>query len=214
VVRRSFRLGLRLGLLVGVIAALVKVMQARRTADQLSGAGWGTSDPGWVPPAPPPSVPRQPVTAPIAVLEEVGDSLPAGVVAPGLVEEHVVPAPSPPTPRPATKAPTKAAPAKAAPVTTAPAKAVSTKAGPAMAGSAKAVSAKAAKTPAKRTKAAVGAWVEPIGATCPPTHPIKAKLASRLFHIPGMFAYDRTRPDRCYADESAATAEGFTRAKR
>jgi hypothetical protein len=29
-----------------------------------------------------------------------------------------------------------------------------------------------------------------------------------------MFAYDRTRPDRCYADEAAAAADGFTKAKR
>ena len=49
---------------------------------------------------------------------------------------------------------------------------------------------------------------------CPPSHPIKAKLASRLFHLPGMFAYDRTRPDRCYRDETGAVADGLTRAKR
>jgi len=50
--------------------------------------------------------------------------------------------------------------------------------------------------------------------TCPPSHPIKAKLSSRIFHLPGMFAYERTRPDRCYVDETSATSEGFIRAKR
>ena len=50
--------------------------------------------------------------------------------------------------------------------------------------------------------------------TCPPTHPVKAKLASKLFHLPGMFAYARTRPDRCYLDADTAVGDGFTQAKR
>jgi hypothetical protein len=45
-------------------------------------------------------------------------------------------------------------------------------------------------------------------------HPIKAKPSRRIFHLPGMFAYERTRPDRCCVDETTATGEGFTRAKR
>jgi len=67
---------------------------------------------------------------------------------------------------------------------------------------------------AKRAAAAATPFVEPVGGICPQTHPVKAKLASRLFHLPGMFAYDRTRPDRCYVDASAAEADGFTRARR
>jgi D-3-phosphoglycerate dehydrogenase len=58
------------------------------------------------------------------------------------------------------------------------------------------------------------AWVEAADGTCPPTHPVKAKLASKLFHLPGMFAYVRTRPDRCYLDADTAVADGFTQAKR
>lgn len=58
------------------------------------------------------------------------------------------------------------------------------------------------------------AWVEPSGDTCPGSHPIKAKLSSKIFHLPGMFAYDRTNPDRCYRDEDAAAADGLRRAKR
>ena len=58
------------------------------------------------------------------------------------------------------------------------------------------------------------AWVEPVNGACPPSHPVKAKLASRLFHLPGMAAYARTRPDRCYLDADAAEGDGFTRAKR
>ena len=57
-------------------------------------------------------------------------------------------------------------------------------------------------------------WVEPVGTTCPPDHPVKVKMASRLFRVPGMFAYERTKPDRCYPNEDGAIADGFTRAQR
>ncbi len=57
-------------------------------------------------------------------------------------------------------------------------------------------------------------WVEPEDGVCPASHPVKAKLASGLFHLPGMAAYNRTRPDRCYTDEASATEDGLTRAKR
>lgn len=50
--------------------------------------------------------------------------------------------------------------------------------------------------------------------SCPPTHHIKAKATSGLYHLPGMVFYNRTKPDRCYADESAAVADGFTKSKR
>jgi hypothetical protein len=56
--------------------------------------------------------------------------------------------------------------------------------------------------------------VDPIDGTCPATHPIKAKAASGIYHMPGMANYQRTRPDRCYAEESAAEADGFTKSKR
>jgi hypothetical protein len=46
------------------------------------------------------------------------------------------------------------------------------------------------------------------------SHPVKAKESSRLYHLPGMLAYDRTRPDRCYLSPEAAEADGFARAKR
>jgi hypothetical protein len=58
------------------------------------------------------------------------------------------------------------------------------------------------------------AWVKPDGATCPPGYPVKAKTASRVFRIPGMFSYEDSKPERCYCDEDAAVADGFTRAKR
>jgi hypothetical protein len=58
------------------------------------------------------------------------------------------------------------------------------------------------------------AWVEAEDGTCPDGYPVKAKLSSRLFHLPGMLAYERTKPDRCYTDAAAAEADGFTRARR
>lgn len=57
-------------------------------------------------------------------------------------------------------------------------------------------------------------WVEPKGTTCPASHPVKAKLASGVFHLPGMMHYDRTKPDRCYADPASAEADGLRQAKR
>jgi hypothetical protein len=58
-------------------------------------------------------------------------------------------------------------------------------------------------------------WVAPSSdGICPSSHPIRAKLTSKLFHLPGMFAYDRTKPDRCYANESDAEADGLRKAKR
>lgn len=116
--------------------------------------------------------------------------------------------PDPEAPAPA------AAPAPASsagtPVVTKPAP-IAPKAAPA-----KKAAKKATKKAAPRTTKAVAtdAWVEPQGDGCPPSHPVKAKLASRIFHLPGMLNYDRTRPDRCYLDAATATADGFRPAKR
>ena len=78
--------------------------------------------------------------------------------------------------------------------------------------------AKTAKTAkaAKAAKAATSAtaWVEPTGDVCPTSHPVKAKLSSKIFHLPGMLNYERTRPDRCYRDGDAAEADGLRPAKR
>ena len=54
---------------------------------------------------------------------------------------------------------------------------------------------------------------EPDG-TCPEGYPIKAKRSSGIYHRPGMQAYARTKPDRCYPTPEAAEADGFRVAKR
>lgn len=116
-------------------------------------------------------------------------------------------------PAPPAKKVAKAAKKTEASSAKAPPKSVA-KAAKKAAGPAKAPAAKAAKKAAKAPAAPAVAWVAAEGGTCPPSHPVKAKLSSRLFHLPGMLAYDRTRPDRCYADEATAVADGLTKAKR
>jgi hypothetical protein len=57
-------------------------------------------------------------------------------------------------------------------------------------------------------------WVEATAGACPTSHPVKAKLASKIFHLPGMANYDRTKADRCYVDAAAAEGDGLRAAKR
>jgi hypothetical protein len=57
-------------------------------------------------------------------------------------------------------------------------------------------------------------WIDPVERACPPGFEVKVKLASGIYHLPGMFAYQRTMPDRCYASAEAAEADGFRPAKR
>ncbi len=57
-------------------------------------------------------------------------------------------------------------------------------------------------------------WTEPEDGECPASRPVKAKLSSGVFHLPGMMHYDRTNADRCYPDAAAAEADGLRQAKR
>ena len=60
----------------------------------------------------------------------------------------------------------------------------------------------------------VAEWVPPVDGRCPDGHPVKAKQASGIYHLPGMMNYVRTVPDRCYASAAGAEADGFRPAKR
>ncbi|MBM3674914.1 MAG: hypothetical protein FJW88_08140 [Actinobacteria bacterium] len=60
----------------------------------------------------------------------------------------------------------------------------------------------------------IARWVEATDGACPASHPVKAKLGSGIFHVPGGGSYDRTRADRCYLDGTAAEADGLRPAKR
>jgi len=57
-------------------------------------------------------------------------------------------------------------------------------------------------------------WVEPVDGVCPLTHPVKGNADSGIFHVPGGTSYERTVPERCYASEADAEADGFRKAKR
>ena len=101
------------------------------------------------------------------------------------------PAPAPAAPAPPPRPSVSIADLQEAPIKKAPAK-------------------KAAAPKAKR----VEPWVEPVDGECPPTHPVKGKMSSKIYHLPGGFNYARTRPDRCYVDAAAAEADGLRPAKR
>lgn len=60
----------------------------------------------------------------------------------------------------------------------------------------------------------IAPWVEPIDDTCPASHPVKAKMASGIYHVDGGGSYARTKPDRCYLDAAAAEADGLRPPKR
>jgi hypothetical protein len=60
---------------------------------------------------------------------------------------------------------------------------------------------------------ALGRWVEPVDGACPDGYPIKANDNSGIFHVPGGRFYERTVPERCYADAEAAAADGYRAAK-
>jgi hypothetical protein len=72
-----------------------------------------------------------------------------------------------------------------------------------------------APEPAPAVAADTGAaWVEPVDGACPASHPVKAKMSSRIYHVEGGLNYGRTHPDRCYRDPAAAEADGLRRAAR
>lgn len=56
-------------------------------------------------------------------------------------------------------------------------------------------------------------WVEPVDGECPDGYPIKANDNSGIFHVPSGRFYERTVPERCYADAHDAEADGYRRAK-
>jgi hypothetical protein len=56
-------------------------------------------------------------------------------------------------------------------------------------------------------------WIEPEAGSCPASHPVKAKMASGIFHLPGGGSYERTNPDRCYVDAASAESDGLRAAK-
>jgi hypothetical protein len=50
-------------------------------------------------------------------------------------------------------------------------------------------------------------------AAAPEGFPVKVKVSSGIFHVPGGRFYDRTNPDRWYATAGAALADGYRQSK-
>ena len=68
---------------------------------------------------------------------------------------------------------------------------------------------------APEVASATTAWVAPDDTgDCPHGYPVKVKVSSGIYHLPGGLAYERTKPDRCYATPQAAEADGYRAAKR
>jgi hypothetical protein len=58
------------------------------------------------------------------------------------------------------------------------------------------------------------AWVAAVrGEAMPDGYPVKVKVSSGIFHVPGGRFYERTMPDRWYATADAAEADGYRRSK-
>ena len=47
----------------------------------------------------------------------------------------------------------------------------------------------------------------------PDGFPVKVKVSSGIFHVPGGRFYERTRADRWYATSDAAEADGYRQSK-
>ena len=52
-------------------------------------------------------------------------------------------------------------------------------------------------------------WVPANDGVCPQSHPVKAKLSSKIFHTTTGRNYKSTKADRCYPDEASAQADGL-----
>ena len=68
--------------------------------------------------------------------------------------------------------------------------------------------------PEAAAETATDGWVDADDGSCPTSHPVKAKLSSGIYHVPGGLNYERTKADRCYASPDAAEGDGLRASKR
>jgi hypothetical protein len=192
---RLLRTTLRLGVLGGVGYGVWKRVWGRRPADWWAESWVSTGKPGATRPAAAPMVPTPAPgeTAPPAATGSNGEAVAAGDTSgsPGSDESaggngRVAGGPAgsqaPGPTRPATarsSRPSRTGPARRTPT------------------------GKAVEPPGERR------WVAANDGVCPQSHPVKAKLSSRIFHLPGDRNYSRTHADRCYPDEQSAVADGL-----
>jgi hypothetical protein len=216
---RLLRRVVRLGLLAGIGVGILKVVRGRKAPDPWADSWVSTGPPGGTRPsaAPVAAAPKPPAPATTAT---------ASLAAP--------PPASPPPPAPASSASaTLATPPPASPEPPAPAEAAMSDADDSDAGTSeadksdagKATPTRAAKptrkgparkSPTGRAEEPPGErlWVPANDGVCPQTHPVKAKLSSKIFHTPSGRNYSRTKADRCYPDEASAQADGLRPALR
>ena len=57
-------------------------------------------------------------------------------------------------------------------------------------------------------------WIAPgPNGAVPDSHPVKVKVSSGIFHVPGGRFYERTSAERCYPNAEAAEADGYRPSK-
>lgn len=179
---RLLRRVVRLGLLAGLGVGIVKAVKGRKAPDPWADSWVSTGTPGATRPSPAP-------VAPVA-------------------------------PKPATPADTPAAPAEATGDDAQESDQASTEAASAEGAAAKPSTARATKQtrkgPARKSPTGKAEdppgermWVAAKDGVCPPSHPVKAKLSSKIFHTPESRNYSRCNADRCYPDEASAQADGL-----
>jgi hypothetical protein len=197
---------LRLSLLGGIAYGAWKALRARRGAESWDADSWvSTGAPGATTPSASPGAAGTavaPAPAPSTVASAPVHPSPAETAPAGNGEAVPLPtmADEPVDGRSADAA-GGGGPGPSRPATARPARA---RTGPAR----KAPTGKAEEPPGERL------WVAANDGVCPPSHPVKAKLSSKIFHTPGARNYGRTHADRCYPDEQSAAADGLRPALR
>lgn len=215
---RVLRRVLRIGLLAGVGVGIVKVVTGRKAHDPWADSWVSTGAPGATRPSPAPV----PAAAPKPPAPSGAGSAALSTPPPA--------SPRPPAPADSSKAdlaaPPAASPAPATPETatgdtTPDGESGSEDSGePAPKGSTRSSKGSntgpARKSPTGKVQEPPGEriWVTANEGVCPQSHPVKAKLSSKIFHTPASRNYSRTKADRCYPDEASAQADGLRPAQR
>lgn len=215
---RLLRRVLRLGLLAGVGVGILKAVKGRKAPDPWADSWVSTGPPGGTRPSAAPITPAAPKPpAPSSTASAaLGTPPPAAPKPPAPTPSGAKPpaaTPAPPPPSSATEndqAETASGDADSEEGDRAKAKppagrtTKSTRKGPAK----KSPTGKAEEPPDERL------WVPANDGVCPQSHPVKAKLSSKIFHTPSGRNYSRTKADRCYPDENSAQADGLRPAQR
>ncbi|HYH51436.1 MAG TPA: hypothetical protein VEG38_17955 [Acidimicrobiia bacterium] len=193
---RLLRRVLRLGLLAGVGVGVLKAVKGRKAPDPWADSWVSTGPPGGTRPSVAPITPAagKPPAPSAATTARSDAGSQTGTEAKAESEGHD--GDSEEGDRAGGKATSADRSGAKAPAAR-PSK--STRKGPAR----KSPTGKAAEPPGERL------WVPANDGVCPQSHPVKAKLSSKIFHTPSGRNYSRTKADRCYPDEASAQADGL-----